>query len=602
MSQQFTNVRLLSGVPFDNTYAHTKSHVSLSAQQSYFTSFATRSGANYSYQRAENVFRADYSLDSLLDVNYLMYQNADFNNKWFYAFVTQLEWKSVGTTFVHFEIDVLQTWWFDFQFKSSYVVREHVPRYTNNIPSINTIDEGLDYGTDYDLVFASNFHPTGVNFVVLVCSEALGTGNVGTEKGGAIVGVPSSHSYYFFPVSLGGEVYDVSIDGSSGSNESLGTFRDYMAMIATKEPFLNRVITAYVTSYVGLNFDVDRTNKVVSFTNTNTAKLGRVDYMSDVSGENKRYSMFSVNEITSFQTKTITVTADVYSNFTNHLTSFETKAYMFPYCLIEITDMKGHILTLRPEYLQNNTLELKVRGGLGISNKVSVTPANYNTDVGGADLYLADFSLIDTDPTEVGVNVDYASAIYQGQKNSLMAQEQNIYNTAGHQYGNTLMSTFGALSSALASGNPFVGLTNIMGSGQQLNNSVMEKENALNLLSGKIKDIDNVPATVKQMGANASFSYGNFHNEYYVRYKMIKPEYFNRLSRYFSFYGNKKLDFKIPNLSTRRYWNYVQTKSSNIVGTMNATALTKIKEIFDAGVTIWHDNDVMNYDRQNTEV
>ncbi|WP_233906430.1 hypothetical protein, partial [Segatella copri] len=175
-------------------------------------------------------------------------------------------------------------------------------------PSVNTIDEGLDYGTDYDLVFASNFHPTGVNFVVLVCSEALGTGSVGTEKGGAIVGVPSSHSYYFFPVSLGGEVYDVSIDGSSGSNESLGTFRDYMAMIATKEPFLNRVITAYVTSYVGLNFTVDRDNKVVSFTNTNTAKLGRVDYMSDVSGENKRYSMFSVNEITSFQTKTVTVT------------------------------------------------------------------------------------------------------------------------------------------------------------------------------------------------------------------------------------------------------------------------------------------------------
>lgn len=602
MSQQFTNVRLLSGVPFDNTYAHTKSHADLASQVSYFSSFNKRSGSTYSYQRAENVFRADYSLDSLLDVNYLMYQNTDFGNKWFYAFVTQLEWKSVGTTFVHFEIDVLQTWWFNFNFKQSYVVREHSARYTGSLPKINTLDEGLDYGTEYDLVFASNFHPTGVNFVVLVCSEALGTGDVATEKGGAIVGVPSSHSYYFFPVSLGGEVYDVSIDGSSGSNASLGSFRDYMAMIATKEPFVNRVITAYVTSYVGLNFDVDRTNKVVSFTNTNTAKLGRVDYMSDVSGENKRYSMFSVNEITSFQTKTITVTTDLYSNFTNHLSSFETKPYMFPYCLIEITDMKGHVLTLKPEYLKDNKLELKIRGGLGVSNKVSVTPMNYNTDVDGSDIYLSDFSLIDTDPTEVGVNVDYASAIYQGQKNSLMAQEQNIYNTAGHQYGNTLMSTFGAISSAFASGNPFVGLTNIMGSGQQLNNTVMEKENAINLLAGKIKDIDNVPTTVKQMGANASFSYGNFHNEYFIRYKMIKPDYFNRLSRYFNVFGVKTLDFKTPNYKSRRYWNYIQTKNCNITGTMNATTLARIKEIFDAGVTVWHDTDVLNYNRQNTEV
>lgn len=603
MSQQFTNVRLMSGVPFDTTYSHSRWFESKTEQTSYFNSMtAVGTGSNYSYQRDKGVLRFDKPRESLLDVNYMSFTNNDFGNKTMYAFVTRIDYANPGCSFINFIVDEFQTWMFDFTVKTSYVAREHVTLYSNSLPFINTIDEQLNYGTDYDLIFASNFHPTGVNMVVIVATEALGTGDVATETGGSIVGSPSGHNYYMFPVSPSGEVYDVVVDGSSGSSESIGTFRDYMAMISSKEPFLNRVITGYVSSYVGLNFSVNHTTKTVSFTNTSVANIGRVDYMSDVSGENKRYSFFNARNISVFQQKEITISEDVYSVFTSHLSSLETKAYMYPYCVIELTDLKGHVLTIRPEYLKDGKLKVKVIGGIGTSNKVALIPVGYNTDVSGSESYLADFSLIDNDPTEIGFSVDYASAMYQGQRNSLIAQEQNIYNTAGHGYGNTLASTFGAISSAFASGNAFAGLTNIMGSVQQLNNTVMEKENALNLLSGKIKDIDNIPPTVKQMGANSSFSYGNFQNQFYVRYKMIKPEYFTRISNYFKTYGTKTLNIKIPNLHTRRYWNYVQTQNCNITGNINAKSLRVIKNVFDSGITLWHDNDVMNYNRNNEEV
>lgn len=605
MTQRHTGVRLLSGVPFDNTYTHTRWFDSEAQQTSYFTSYSpVKQGVTYSYQREQAVFRVDASRESLLNVNYIMYQNTEYKNKWFYGFVTELEYKNDDVTFVHFQIDVMQTWMFNYTFKPSYIVREHTDRRLNGKIIPNTIDEQLMYGSEYDLAFTSNFHPSGVNYLVIITSEALGTGNTTVDAGGTIVGSPSSFSYYIVPVSLDGQVYDVNIGNTGeGGTSYLGTFKDYIAFLSEKEPFLNRIISMYMTSYCGINFIVNDTARTVSYVNNGNIDLGRVDYMAGNDGVNKRYSFFKINQIISFESKEITVTDDIYKDFISYYLAFETKSYMYPYCLIELADMKGNILTLKPEYLKENTLKLRVYGSLGASNKVSIVPVGYNTRVDGTEKFLADFALIDSDPTDIGIKNDYAAAFMQGQKNSLLAQQSNIYNSEAHGMVSASMSGIGAVTSGFAAGgNPFVALTNLMGAGQQTNNIILEKENALATLSGKVQDIRNVPATVSQMGANTSFSFGNFHNNVYVRFKIIKTEYMERLDTYFKTYGTKKLDIKHPNLHTRRYWNFIKTKECNIVGTINNTDLAIIKQIFDAGITLWHDNNVLDYNRDNTEV
>ena len=108
-----TNVRLLNNIPFSNDYKHTRWFTSKSSQTNYFTTkpvVHSMSQANFQRIDGRHYVRVNQSIDDLWNVNYLMFQNASYNNKWFYAFVTKLEYKNSNLTHVHFEIDVLQTW------------------------------------------------------------------------------------------------------------------------------------------------------------------------------------------------------------------------------------------------------------------------------------------------------------------------------------------------------------------------------------------------------------------------------------------------------------------------------------------------------------
>lgn len=57
-----------------------------------------------------------------------MFQNAKTSDKWFYAFVTKLEYRNTSTTYVHFQLDVLSKRGASITgSKPSFVLREHTP-------------------------------------------------------------------------------------------------------------------------------------------------------------------------------------------------------------------------------------------------------------------------------------------------------------------------------------------------------------------------------------------------------------------------------------------------------------------------------------------
>ena len=65
---------------------------------------------------------------------------------------------------------------------------------------------------------------------------------------------------------------------------------------------------------------------------------------------------------------------------------------------------------------------------------------------------------------------------------------------------------------------------------------------------------------------------------------------------YFSMYGYKTNRVKIPNITGRPNWNYVQTAGFNATGLVPATDMVKIKQMFNKGVTFWHSGvNVGNY-------
>lgn len=139
-----TNIRLLHNVPLDTTYDHTIYFASASAQQSYFMSLQKYNLTNYTYQRVKRgTARVGIKADNLYDCNYMMFQNSGYGTKWFYAFIISVEFVNNEVTEITFEIDVMQTWFFDCSPDYCYVEREHS---TTDAIGDNIVPEQVDTG------------------------------------------------------------------------------------------------------------------------------------------------------------------------------------------------------------------------------------------------------------------------------------------------------------------------------------------------------------------------------------------------------------------------------------------------------------------------
>ena len=141
-----TKVYLMNTL-LEKDYAHTMYFASAEAQRSYFQGRiqSAMTFTDFSYQRKDHIIRIPKHIDSLYaaKVNYCMYQNTEYSNKWFYAFITDMKYIDDGRTDVYIQTDVMQTWMFDITIKHSFVEREHT---SNDAIGANTLPEALETG------------------------------------------------------------------------------------------------------------------------------------------------------------------------------------------------------------------------------------------------------------------------------------------------------------------------------------------------------------------------------------------------------------------------------------------------------------------------
>lgn len=141
-----SRVYLLKNCPLDTTYEHTIQFDSREQQAEYFSSLAKYREVEMSYVRhTENKVYVELLADNIYDCNYIMFQNSNFGNKWFYYFITNVEYVNNNTSMLTLACDVMQTWYFDYELGQCFVEREHSK--TDRIGD-NIVDENLDCG-DY---------------------------------------------------------------------------------------------------------------------------------------------------------------------------------------------------------------------------------------------------------------------------------------------------------------------------------------------------------------------------------------------------------------------------------------------------------------------
>ena len=154
------NIWLLHNVPIDKTYQNTlawegyagtgtaaqKLATMKQAQINFFigttavpSSYVKYTFTNQYYSRhTKGSIRVQILADNVLDCNYLVFQNSSFGaGKYFYAFITSVEYINNSVTQINFELDVIQTWYFDFELEPCFVERMHTPtdvKYENIVP------------------------------------------------------------------------------------------------------------------------------------------------------------------------------------------------------------------------------------------------------------------------------------------------------------------------------------------------------------------------------------------------------------------------------------------------------------------------------------
>ena len=137
-----SKVILAQGIKLDKTYksvlCYTESQMLTLVQSNAITTIL-----ECSYIRDDNSIELGVSYANCLKSNYLAFQNPDYSNKWFFAFIDKVEYISNAVSRIRFTVDVWSTWYDYWSTRACYVLRQH-----DNVDYAgrNTVPENLEHG------------------------------------------------------------------------------------------------------------------------------------------------------------------------------------------------------------------------------------------------------------------------------------------------------------------------------------------------------------------------------------------------------------------------------------------------------------------------
>ena len=656
-----SEVRLIKNVPFSNNYKNVIQFNNKTSQENYFKSLPNIVADDFKYVRNNGTIKVPYYRDEILEYNYLMFKNKAYGDKYFYAFITNISYINPNTSAISFELDVFQTWFMDVEFKPSYVEREHCQRWNSDgTPVINTIPEGLDYGSEYVYKGHKRLYDVGLKNKIkwIVIATSLDVDDIGgillpdgssepdidkflqiyssqaLANNIAYVVVPL-YEYGVCPTwYLGG--YTKSFPGAV---DIVRGFRYYSKLS-------KKAVSIFVTDYLPCEYEVTRIQNGIEITSSQITPF--YVYAEDGVSVLMCFMTIPQNDDTQNESFKFNIMNNKYEYLKSGIT--ESKLLMYPYSYNLLTDLQGDEFIIKNEYVNGNNISVLVRSGLNISNNVSYSISNYLNSSGiERELYLAN-GIINKNTNRLSIVDDYAAAYAQGNMNTIeqsisATKQQSALNnqiasntaqantavTDTRNRANMLNAGTGAVAGTIGSaivGGPALALASaVQGMGNvaqttvsnMANSRVTELENenmientrlrgelanqqAVAGAMAKMQDAKMTADNVNLQGGDTYFNYGYENLGVKLISYQITPEYIDLLQDYFGKYGYKVHRVKVPNIHTRESWNYIQTVGANIVGNIPQMFIDALEQLFNQGITIWHTTDVGNYNLSNNEI
>ena len=136
-------IKLIKAFPYDNRYDYVKMFATKQEQNNYFNSLPSIRVDDTNYIKMHKTINVKYSLDYLESegINYIIFNNG---YKDIYAFIVNKRYVREELTELIYEVDVIQTYMFDFSIGKSFIERK-----VCNINEITDYDEGIEIGEYY---------------------------------------------------------------------------------------------------------------------------------------------------------------------------------------------------------------------------------------------------------------------------------------------------------------------------------------------------------------------------------------------------------------------------------------------------------------------
>ena len=554
-----TNIRLLKcPLQLDNKNQITFSNAT--SQYNYFSSLPYLEVEASYYQRKDSSIYYPDIFDNLVEYNYCMYQNSNYSNKWYYAFITDMEYISDSCTRIEIDTDVFQTWQHDLDYKQSFVVREHT---NDDTIGENLVEEDLNTGEVITAATIGDY--TGYNitgaWIGVLCDydpeiDAQVTGCL------PVTGATFSTRLYLFE-------YAVYKD-----NIAHGALMDFIHFIryVTEKKGADQIRDCFMIP----NLAVDTTN-LREVTISYNVQF-HWDINDTITWTNFKY--FTPKSSTMTSRVTTRPVPKPYGAFTDY-TPKNNKCYTWPYCFLRVTNNIGNVRDYRWEDFPDASPEFKTALTISVGMSGLLFPANYKGVTDNVDEGL---------PLSKYPSVNWSTDAYT---NWLTQQGVNIpMNILGSLIG------VGGSSANIISAQP-----------QEKQNTKASIVGTLNNFAGEVmSEIKNfhAAAIAPNIGANTNngdVAFASGYNGLLYQYMRIKREQLIIVDNYFTMFGYKTNKLKVPNINGRSNWNYVETREVNILADIPERDLETIKNMFNNGITLWHTTShFLDYSQNNTIV
>lgn len=561
-----STLQLFKGLNLDNRYLDTVYFANEAAQNSAFSSKVFKTYNELMYRRyTSNSVKIEAQAGELLGVTYLRFRNTRAENMWFYCFVNSVDYISDTTCVITYEIDVIQTWFIQKgKLNPCMVLREH-PMTDNYLDNHEPEPISNDL---YQYDFIKDSGKFGHYSVIIQSS-----------------GKPASYDSFNSGIFCGTKYTAVECDNVEDCDD---------------------VIDA-IEGLIG-NWDVgDRMEEVINLYTFPTALI---------------------NPTTSAGSVTMDLRPD---NYFKGYHPKNKKLYNYPFTFLFCTTMNGDANVYRWEGFTApsapfDKIIFEVAGSVQGGGEAMCYPQAYM----GIEYNYDACVTMNNFPKNSFTYDAYQAWVASGGKTKLETSEKFlkargitslISNVSNISSAHTQMTT-GAVSDIMSVGKTYAlkgwSASSVQATAGALGNATARRNSVVQSEIGLVNDvIDYAEAKMKLSYQWKDAAYnpnpvigeqvpniavGDKHLDFYFYNVHIHDSEMKKMDDFLSCYGYATNKVKVPNLTGRRYWNFVQTENCTIGGDMPASSKEALGRIFDGGITFWHDlNQVGNYLQSVTE-